>query len=170
MMMIEGSADQMLKIDLWSIGIYYEQIQDIISAQNNWPNLREEKKEFELVTVLKFLFAEIAGNRMEDAIFADSKQERQDAVDIIKEEALSACEEKFGEELNPDHVKMAFEIIQEEVYRENILVKGKRADGRQPADLREITCETGVLPRVHGSAIFTRGKLSPCDVNIEVES
>ena len=53
---------------------------------------------------------------------------------------------------------MAFEIIQEEVYRENILVKGKRADGRQPADLREITCETGVLPRVHGSAIFTRGE------------
>ena len=53
---------------------------------------------------------------------------------------------------------MAFEIIQEEVYRENILVKGKRADGRQPADLREITYETGVLPRVHGSAIFTRGE------------
>ena len=44
---------------------------------------------------------------------------------------------KIWEELNPDHVKMAFEIIQEEVYRENILVKGKRADGRQPADLRK---------------------------------
>ena len=41
---------------------------------------------------------------------------------------------------------MAFEILQEEVYRENILVRGKRADGRQPADLREISCETGVLP------------------------
>ena len=48
---------------------------------------------------------------------------------------------------------MAFEVIQEEVYRENILDKGN-ADGRGPADLREITCETGVLPRVHGSAIL----------------
>ena len=90
--------------------------------------------------------------------FADSKQERQEAVDVIKEEAISACEEKFGDEFNPDHVKMAFEILQEEVYRENILVRGKRADGRQAADLREISCETGVLPRVHGSAIFTRGE------------
>jgi polyribonucleotide nucleotidyltransferase len=53
---------------------------------------------------------------------------------------------------------MAFEVIQEEVYRDNILGKGKRADGRGPDDLREITCETGVLPRVHGSAIFTRGE------------
>ena len=65
---------------------------------------------------------------------------------------------KFGEDYDEDHVKMAFEVIQEEVYRENILDKGKRADGRGPADLREITCETGVLPRVHGSAIFTRGE------------
>ena len=53
---------------------------------------------------------------------------------------------------------MAFEVIQEEVYRENILIRGKRADGRQPDELREITCETGVLPRVHGSSIFTRGE------------
>ena len=53
---------------------------------------------------------------------------------------------------------MAFEVIQEEVYRDNILGKGKRADGRGPNDLREIKCETGVLPRVHGSAIFTRGE------------
>jgi polyribonucleotide nucleotidyltransferase len=95
---------------------------------------------------------------MEDAIFAASKQERQVAVDAVKEDATAACEEKFGENFDADHVKMAFEVIQEEIYRENILEKGKRADGRGPADLREITCETGVLPRVHGSAIFTRGE------------
>jgi len=104
------------------------------------------------------LCREITGNRMEDAIFADSKQERQVAVDAIKEEADKACEEKFGDDYDPDHVKMAFEVIQEEVYRENILDKGKRADGRGPDDLREVTCETGVLPRVHGSAIFSRGE------------
>ena len=95
---------------------------------------------------------------MEEAIFAPSKQERQVAVDMVKEEASKACEEKFGEDFDPDHISMAFEIIQEEVYRENILIRGKRADGRAPADLREITCETGVLPRVHGSAVFTRGE------------
>ena len=62
---------------------------------------------------------------MEDAIFADSKQERQVAVDKIKEEAATACEEKFGEDYDEDHVKMAFEVIQEEVYRENILEQRK---------------------------------------------
>ena len=104
------------------------------------------------------LCRDITGNRMEDAIFADSKQERQVAVDAIKEEADKACEEKFGDDYDSDHVKMAFEVIQEEIYRENILIKGKRADGRGPDDLREVTCETGVLPRVHGSSIFSRGE------------
>jgi polyribonucleotide nucleotidyltransferase len=163
MMMIEGSADQIPE-DRFVQAIEYahEQIQDIISAQIKLAELcGKEKKNFDLVKVPDDVLAlckEITGNRMEEAIFADSKQERQEAVDVIKEEALVACEEKFGEDFNPDHVKMAYEVIQEDVYRENILVRGKRADGRQPADLREISCETGVLPRVHGSAIFTRGE------------
>ena len=163
MMMIEGSADQIPE-DRFVEALEYahEQIQDIISAQIELAELcGKEKKNFDLVKVPDDVLAlckEITGNRMEEAIFADSKQERQEAVDVIKEEALVACEEKFGEDFNPDHVKMAYEVIQEDVYRENILVRGKRADGRQPADLREISCETGVLPRVHGSAIFTRGE------------
>jgi polyribonucleotide nucleotidyltransferase len=163
MMMIEGSADQIPE-DRFVEALEYahEAIQEIIAAQRELAELcGKQKKEFDLVKapdeVLE-LCREITGNRMEDAIFADSKQERQVAVDAIKEEADKACEEKFGDDYDPDHVKMAFEVIQEEVYRENILDKGKRADGRGPDDLREVTCETGVLPRVHGSAIFSRGE------------
>ena len=163
MMMIEGSADQIPE-DRFVEALEYahEAIQEIIAAQRELAELcGKQKKEFDLVKapdeVLE-LCREITGNRMEDAIFADSKQERQVAVDASKEEADKACEEKFGDDYDPDHVKMAFEVIQEEVYRENILDKGKRADGRGPDDLREVTCETGVLPRVHGSAIFSRGE------------
>tara|TARA_B100000035_G_scaffold285867_1_gene269760 strand:+ start:190 stop:2382 length:2193 start_codon:yes stop_codon:yes gene_type:complete len=163
MMMIEGSADQIPE-DRFVEALEYahEAIQDIIAAQRELAALcGKQKKEFELVKVPDDVLAlcrEITGNRMEDAIFADSKQERQVAVDAIKEEADKACEEKFGDDYDEDHVKMAFEVIQEEVYRDNILGKGKRADGRGPDDLREITCETGVVPRVHGSSIFTRGE------------
>jgi len=163
MMMIEGSADQIPE-DRFVEALEYahEAIQDIIAAQRELAALcGKQKKEFELVKVPDDVLAlcrEITGNRMEDAIFADSKQERQVAVDAIKVEADKACEEKFGEDYDADHVKMAFEVIQEEVYRNNILGKGKRADGRGPDDLREVTCETGVLPRVHGSAIFSRGE------------
>ena len=163
MMMIEGSADQIPEDRfVEALEFAHDAIQDIIEAQKKLAELcGKAKKEFDLVKAPDDVLAlcrEITGNRMEDAIFADSKQERQLAVDKIKEEAATACEEKFGEDYDEDHVKMAFEVIQEEVYRENILDKGKRADGRGPADLREITCETGVLPRVHGSAIFTRGE------------
>jgi len=163
MMMIEGSADQIPEERfVEALEFAHDAIQDIIAAQRELAELcGKQKKEFDLVKAPDEVLAlcrEITGNRMEDAIFADSKQERQVAVDAIKEEADKACEEKFGDDYDPDHVKMAFEVIQEEVYRENILDKGKRADGRGPDDLREVTCETGVLPRVHGSAIFSRGE------------
>ena len=163
MMMIEGSADQIPEARfVEALEFAHDAIQDIIAAQRELAKLcGKEKKEFELVQVPDLvldLCREITGDRMEEAIFAPSKQERQIAVDQIKEEASKACEEKFGDDFDPDHVSMAFEVIQEEVYRENILIRGKRADGRGPADLREIICETGVLPRVHGSAIFTRGE------------
>ena len=163
MMMIEGSADQIPEARfVEALEFAHQAIQEIISAQRELAELcGKEKKEFELVKApdeVLDLCREITGNRMEEAIFAPSKQERQVAVDVVKEEASKACEEKFGEDFDPDHISMAFEIIQEEVYRENILIRGKRADGRAPADLREITCETGVLPRVHGSAVFTRGE------------
>ena len=163
MMMIEGSADQIPEARfVEALEFAHDAIQDIIAAQCELAKLcGKEKKEFELVQVPDLvldLCREITGDRMEEAIFAPSKQERQIAVDQIKEEASKACEEKFGDDFDPDHVSMAFEVIQEEVYRENILIRGKRADGRGPADLREIICETGVLPRVHGSAIFTRGE------------
>ncbi|HAE10661.1 MAG TPA: polyribonucleotide nucleotidyltransferase [Opitutae bacterium] len=163
MMMIEGSAEQMPE-DRFVEALEYahEAIQDVIAAQRELAGLcAKEKKSFDLCNApdeVLSLCREITGDRMEEAIFAPSKQERQEAVNVVKDEATAACEEKFGEEFDPDHVKMAFEVIQEEVYRNNILNKGKRADGRAPADLREVTCETGVLPRVHGSAVFSRGE------------
>ena len=163
MLMIEGSADQMPE-DRFVEALEYahEAIQEIIAAQRELANLcAKAKKEFDLIkapdAVLE-ICRDVTGDRLEEAIFADSRQERQEAVDIIKEEADKACEEKLGEDYDSNHVRMAFEVIQEDVYRDNILERGKRADSRQPADLREVTCETGVLPRVHGSAIFTRGE------------
>jgi len=51
-----------------------------------------------------------------------------------------------------------FDEIQEKLYRQNILDTGKRVDGRAAADLRSISCDSGVLPRVHGSAVFNRGE------------
>ena len=75
------------------------------------------------------------------------------------DEARNAVKAKLGEEAyNPAQVAMAFEELQEDIYRNTILTEQKRVDGRAPGDLRNISCDTGVLNRVHGSAVFNRGE------------
>ncbi|MBG29970.1 MAG: polyribonucleotide nucleotidyltransferase [Opitutae bacterium] len=163
MLMIEGSADQMPEERfIEALEFAHDAIQDIIAAQRKLAELcGKEKKDFDLVQApdnVMEICRGIIGDRLNEAIFAPSKQEREVAVSGIKDEASAAVEEQLGEEFDPNHVNMAFEVLQEEIYRENILERNKRADGRGPDDLREITCQTGALPRVHGSAVFQRGE------------
>ncbi len=63
-----------------------------------------------------------------------------------------------GDAYDSNQLMLAFEVLQEEIYRSNILEHGKRADGRSPTDLRPIECQVGLFPRVHGSALFQRGE------------
>ncbi len=164
MMMIEGSAEQIPE-DRFIEALEYAQeaIQPIIAAQKKLAELcGKEKKEFELFNadpeILK-MCQELVGDRMSEAIFQDRKQDRENAVNAIKEEVSAAILEKVGEEAFEEYqIDMCFEIIQEEVYRNNILEHGKRADGRSPEDLRPIECQTNVLPRTHGTSVFQRGE------------
>lgn len=163
MMMIEGSADQMPdERFVEALEFAHQAIQPIIAAQKELAaQVNKAKKEFELHNVkpeILDMCREKAAN-LPEAVFQGSKQDREAAVDAIKEEAAKYVEEKVGEEeFDENQISMAFEILQEEVYRENILASGKRADGRGPEDLRDIHCETDVLPRVHGSSLFQRGE------------
>jgi polyribonucleotide nucleotidyltransferase len=90
--------------------------------------------------------------------FTTGKADRADRVrelrDRITQEYLpEGVEPKYS----PEHVAAAFHDLEQAVVREAIL-QGKRVDGRQPGQLRNIECEVGVLPRTHGSAIFQRGE------------
>ena len=82
-----------------------------------------------------------------------------------REEKISALGKKIvealvveGSEITEDHVDQAFHEVEKEEVRHFILEKGKRTDGRKYDEIRQITCEIGVLPRTHGSALFTRGQ------------
>jgi polyribonucleotide nucleotidyltransferase len=91
-----------------------------------------------------------------DAILIPNKSARQEKLDQILDEAV----EKLKTE-DPDrsrHVKLLFHSLEYTEVRNMILERGTRADGRGPADIRPVTCEVGVLPRTHGSALFTRGE------------
>jgi polyribonucleotide nucleotidyltransferase len=91
-----------------------------------------------------------------EAILIPNKTARQERLDQI----LSETVEKLKTE-DPDrsrHIKLVFHSLEYSEVRNMILERGVRADGRGPADIRPVTCEVGVLPRTHGSALFTRGE------------
>jgi len=85
-----------------------------------------------------------------------SKQDRYAAIDVARIKLNEALAEEFAE--HDGLIEIAFEELQSSILRGNILNKSERVDGRSLADIRPIVCEIGVLPRTHGSALFTRGE------------
>ena len=164
MMMIEGSADQIPEARfIEALEFAHAQVQKVITAIKKLHAMGggKTKRVFKLQTpdpkVLE-LCTQIAGSRLSAAMHQDKKQDREGAVGVLIDEAKKTLEGQLGAAYDKNQVRLAFEVLQEKVYRENILVSGKRVDGRGPQDLRAISCEVGVLPRVHGSALFQRGE------------
>ncbi|MBQ2722009.1 MAG: polyribonucleotide nucleotidyltransferase, partial [Opitutales bacterium] len=154
MMMIEGSAEQ-IPVDRFVEALEFAQneIQKIIEAQKELARLcGKQKREFPLIVCkpeILDMCKEYVGGRLLDAVFQDKKLQRQADIDALMNETAEVVKEKVGEEnFDMAQIKMAFEVLQEEVYRENILDAGKRCDGRTYTDLRKIWCKTNVLPRV----------------------
>jgi polyribonucleotide nucleotidyltransferase len=87
------------------------------------------------------------------------KQERYAAVDAVKAKVVAAlCPAEGEQKFSPEKVKAAFKEAQSKVVRWNILDTGSRIDGRDVKTVRPIVSEVGVLPRAHGSSLFTRGE------------
>jgi len=98
------------------------------------------------------------GERLHDALDTAKhpKKESYRLVDTLKEEILEAIPEE--EEERRRLAVRAFERLRETYFREDILVRHRRPDARAFDQIRPISCEVGLLPRVHGSALFTRGE------------
>lgn len=84
------------------------------------------------------------------------KMERQNASDSLQAETLAKLEEEFPE--SEKEIKSIIDDKFKDAFREQILEKGIRSDGRKLTDIRQITIEQGILPRTHGSTLFTRGE------------
>ncbi|MGA2717720.1 MAG: polyribonucleotide nucleotidyltransferase [Candidatus Acidiferrales bacterium] len=98
------------------------------------------------------------GDRLRDALDTAKhpKLESYSLVDGVKKEVLASVPEEDEEKRKLAY--SAFERLRENIFREDMLVRRRRPDGRAFDQIRQITCEVGVLPRVHGSALFTRGE------------
>jgi polyribonucleotide nucleotidyltransferase len=100
--------------------------------------------------------AEMANQKIEAAMAIRDKQQRYAALDAAGTETKAALAEQYAE--RAAEVSEAFESAKKKHLRELVLNTGRRIDGRATTDIRQITCEVGVLPRTHGSSLFTRGE------------
>ena len=164
MLMIEGSADQISEerfIEALAFG--QQAIQPIIAAIKELVALvGKPKATFALVGATAqaraIIERVVPAERISAAIFGKEKAARGAAVKALKEEAKAALTAELGADKFTDvDLAVVFEDLQYTAYRNTVLEKGVRADGRGKKDLRPLQAAVGVLPRVHGSAMFQRG-------------
>jgi polyribonucleotide nucleotidyltransferase len=142
-----------------ALRIGHDALQPIIDAQLR---LREacgkEKREFPLKLTPETLttrLKEIVGTRLHDNLVHETKQEREGAVDDLETEVRAQLEE---EGFDPGEVRSAFESLVKKTVREMILRENIRPDGRQRTEIRPLKIAVGILPRVHGTGLFSRGQ------------
>ena len=162
--MMEGEAkelseDQILK----ATEIAQDSINILIKAQEDFLEVLEKTK---IEYAVDETNDEIKEKHYQD-IKADFEQDIKDVICIVdkkeRENATNLLIDKILDQLNIEDDKKAifkevFDKIYQEIFRKIILVDKKRSDGRKIDEVRPITCEVGIIPRVHGSALFTRGQ------------
>ena len=164
MLMIEGSAAQLPEDDfIAALEFAHEAIQPVIAGIEELVSIAgKEKAEFPLVVLnpeIKTFVEDLIGEGVASATRIGDKQKRNAAIDELKDKAEEALKEKLDEDAyNPAQLSMAMEELQEVAYRAPILATGERSGGRGPNELRELKSKVGLLPRVHGSALFSRGE------------
>jgi polyribonucleotide nucleotidyltransferase len=164
MLMIEGSADQITEerfVEALAFG--QQAIQPIIKAIKELVALAgKPKATFALVGATPearvIIERVVPSERLATAIFGKEKAARGAAVKLLKDEAKAALTAELGADKFTDvDLNVVFEDLQYKAYRKTVLEKGVRADGRGPKEIRPLDAKVGVLPRVHGSAMFQRG-------------
>ncbi|MCX6945125.1 MAG: polyribonucleotide nucleotidyltransferase, partial [Opitutales bacterium] len=164
MLMIEGSADQIAEekfIEALAFG--HQAIQPILAAIRELVTLAgKPKATFKLVGATPearaIIERVVPAERVSAAIFGFEKNVRSNNVKLLKEEAKAALLAEPGEGKFTDvDLNVVFEDLQYKAYRATVLAKGIRSDRRDAKTLRPLNSQVGVLPRVHGSAMFQRG-------------
>jgi len=164
LLMVEGGAMEVAEEDiLEGLAVAHEGIRELIEIQKliladirvpdmDWtPVLPDED--------LKVKVEEMANSKVAEALQLSEKQQRSQAMASVQEDILTQlAEAQDDDEDQTQDIREILRGIEKRTMRERILTTGERADGRTLDEVRSITCEIGVLPRTHGSALFTRGQ------------
>jgi polyribonucleotide nucleotidyltransferase len=165
--MIEAGANEILEEKMIE-AIYkcHEVNQTIIAFINQiCAEVGKPKHEYTSCAIPEEMFAAmreiVTPEEMEAAVFTDEKQQREENIRVVTEK----FEEAFAE--NEEYLAVLGEAVyqyQKKTVRKMILKDHKRPDGREITQIRPLAAEIDIIPRVHGSAMFTRGQTQICDV------
>jgi polyribonucleotide nucleotidyltransferase len=171
-LMVEAGANEIPEAEILdALDIAHEAIKKLCAAQ--W-SLREQagkpKLEVDVPQVHADLYEEIRathGGALDAATQVEDKLARQDACKLVEEQVLAqysgdpSSDTYAGYRVN---AQRAFDKLEKTLIRERIAVHKRRPDGRSAEEIRPISIEVGVLPRAHGSALFTRGQTQAMSV------
>ena len=171
-LMVEAGANEVPEAEILdALDIAHASIKKIVEAQHDLRNKAGKQKDtVEAPQVDPDLFEQIKGShgaQLDEATQVEDKLARQDATKAVEEAVLTQYSGDPEAETYADYrakAQLAFDKLEKTLIRERIAVQKKRPDGRGTDQIRDIWIEAGVLPRAHGSAIFTRGQTQALSV------
>jgi len=159
--MVEGEAKLITEEEfIDAMKFAHGPIKDLIAMQNKLIGeldiVKRDVPEEETDEALAKAVSELVTGKIDAAIKTGDKADRENQISALKEEAQEAFVES-----HPESEKLVSGYVNDQLktaFREQILEDAVRSDGRKTTDIRQITIETGILARTHGSALFTRGE------------
>ena len=160
-MMVEAEVDLLEESDVLDAIFYaHEEIKKLVAFIDGIVDeVGKENMEYERLVIdeeYKKVIYDAVYDKVEEALWIADKTEQGHELTKIKDALIADLEEK--EDYRDVQVNTIFEGLTQEVFRKQILVDSKRSDGRSFTEIRPLSSEVGLLPRVHGSALFTRGQ------------
>ncbi len=164
--MVEGGAEQVSEADMVAaLEFGHRAVQPVLALQEEMRReLGVTVRAYEKAAVadqsLKLAVRDLAMEGIRAGYAISEKHARYDALSAVKKQTITKLRERLGETFTPATEKLAKAVVEDLKYEymRELTVSGGRVGGRGHDQVRAITCEVGLLPRVHGSALFTRGE------------
>ena len=174
--MVESSAKEVPEeVMLEALMFGHKAVKELIAFEEKIiAEIGEEKMEYEMLTIedeMKERITSLISKKMDKALRIKDKLKKYDAIDKIKEETVELYRSEYEDKLKEEEleellvkVNMVVSNIEYELFRSIVVKEGIRPDGRKMDEIRPLSTDIDLLPRTHGSALFTRGETQALSV------
>ncbi|MBZ4643844.1 MAG: polyribonucleotide nucleotidyltransferase [Deferribacteraceae bacterium] len=163
--MVEAGMDNVSEEEVIEALEYgHSYIKKIVAVQEKMAaEIGKEKMQYKDFSVPAEIYNKVSSDlseKIKEAVLIPGKQEKYEAIDRVKEEYFEKLKSELGDEFAEleSVYKEAYSLVEKDIFRDLTLNSGKRVDGRGYTEVRPIDIEVGLLPKAHGSALFTRGE------------